>query len=75
MDLTFAVQGLGAHHLVTAGLAPGVHIIPKALDDAIAAAKLKSMGISLSAARREQEDDIAQWIEGMPTPWPSASST
>lgn len=66
MDLTFAVQGLGAHHLVTAGLAPGVHIIPKALDDAIAAAKLKSMGIELSEARLEQEDDIAQWIEGMP---------
>lgn len=66
MDLTFAVQGLGAHHLITASLAPGVHIIPKALDDAIAAAKLKSMGIELGAARLEQEDDIAQWIEGMP---------
>lgn len=66
MDLTFAVQGLGAHHLITAGLAPGVHIIPKALDDAIAAAKLESMGIELSEPRLEQEDDIAQWIEGMP---------
>lgn len=66
MDLTFAVQGLGAHHLVSAKLTRGVHIIPKALDDAIAAAKLKSMGISLSEARSEQEDDIGQWIEGMP---------
>lgn len=65
MDLTFAVQGLGAHYLVSEKLPPGVHIIPKALDDAIAAAKLKSMGISLSEARLEQEDDIAQWIEGM----------
>lgn len=69
MDLTFAVQGLGAHHLITANLAPGVvHIIPKALDDAIAAAKLESMGIELSRVRLEQEDDVDQWIEGMPTP-------
>ncbi|MEO5756075.1 MAG: adenosylhomocysteinase [Mesorhizobium sp.] len=66
MDLTFAVQGLGVHHLATADLPPGVHIIPKKLDDAIAAARLASMGINLGENRPEQEDDVAGWIEGMP---------
>lgn len=59
MDLTFAVQGVGAHHLVTAGLAPGVHVIPRELDDAIAAARLASLGIVLDPPRPEQDDDAA----------------
>lgn len=62
MDLTFAVQGLGAHHLITADLAPGVHVIPKELDDAIAAAKLTSLGVVLEDMRPEQEDDAANWL-------------
>lgn len=62
MDLTFAVQGIGAHHLVTAGLEPGVHIIPAELDDAIAAAKLASLGVELDPMRAEQEDDAADWL-------------
>ena len=66
MDLTFSVQGLGAHHLVTAGLAPGVHVLPKRLDDSIAAAHLASKGIQLDAGRPEQQDDIKSWIDGMP---------
>lgn len=57
MDLSFAVQGLGIHHLATATLAPGVHIIPKELDDAIAAAKLHSLGVRLAEARPDQADD------------------
>jgi len=62
MDLSFAVQGLGAHHLVTAGLAAGVHVIPAELDDAIAAAKLSSLGIQLGTIRADQRDDI-DWID------------
>ena len=50
MDLSFAVQALGTHHLVTNELAPGVHIIPRELDDAIAAAKLTSLGIRVGEA-------------------------
>lgn len=65
MDLTFAVQGLGAHHLVNAGLAPGVHIIPAVLDDAIAAAKLASLGVELDPVRPEQADDAADWIDAL----------
>lgn len=65
MDLTFAVQGLGVNHLVTGGLDAGVHVLPRELDDAIAAAKLASMGVVLDPMRPEQEDDAAAWIDGM----------
>jgi adenosylhomocysteinase len=48
MDLSFSVQALGARHLVVGQLTPGsVHVLPKELDDAIAAAKLKSLGVCL----------------------------
>lgn len=67
MDLTFAVQGLGAHHLINSKLPPGVHVLPKAVDDSIAAAKLTSMGIHLDHPRREQEDDFLDMIKGMAT--------
>lgn len=63
MDLTFAVKGLGAHHLVNTPMEAGVHILPKHVDDSIAAAKLASLGIALPRVRHEQEDDITQWIE------------
>lgn len=63
MDLTFAVQGLGAHYLVNTALEPGVHVLPRAVDDSIAAAKLASMGITLDAGRPEQADDQSDLIE------------
>lgn len=63
MDLTFAVQGLGAHHLINTPMPPGVHVLPKEVDDSIAEAKLRSMGIELDHQRQEQTDDIAQWVE------------
>lgn len=67
MDLTFAVQGLGAHYLVNQPMEPGVHILPKHIDDSIAAAKLHSMGIELDHPRPEQEDDFKEWLKGMQT--------
>lgn len=63
MDLTFAVQGLGAHYLVNTPMEAGVHVLPKSLDDSIAATKLASLGIALPKAREEQEDDLAKWVE------------
>ncbi|ABD54496.1 adenosylhomocysteinase [Jannaschia sp. CCS1] len=62
MDLTFAVQGLGAHYLVNTRMEPGVHVLPRAVDDSIAAAKLASMGITLEVARPEQADDVTGLI-------------
>lgn len=65
MDLTFAVQGLGAHYLVNSNMKSGVHVLPKSVDDSIAAAKLLSMGIQLESPRAEQEDDFKEWLKGM----------
>ncbi|MGA8296946.1 MAG: adenosylhomocysteinase [Acidimicrobiales bacterium] len=55
MDLSFAVQALGVHHLVTEELAPGVHVLPAELDDAIATAKLTSLGIRVGEPRAPQD--------------------
>ena len=63
MDLTFAVQGLGAHYLVNTPMENGVHVLPKTIDDSIAAAKLQSMGVTLDPARSEQKDNHAELIE------------
>lgn len=67
MDLTFSVQGLGAHHLVNTPLPPGVHVLPKEVDDSIASAMLAAKNIFLDAPRPEQEDDFKDWINGMPS--------
>ena len=67
MDLTFSVQGLGAHHLVNTPLPPGVHVLPKAVDDSIAGAMLAAKDIHLDAPRPEQEDDFKDWINGIPS--------
>lgn len=66
MDLTFSVQGLGAHHLINAGLKPGVHVLPKEVDDSIAAALLADKGIVLDVGRPEQQDDSQALIDRMP---------
>ncbi|MEM8925848.1 MAG: adenosylhomocysteinase [Actinomycetota bacterium] len=63
MDLSFAVQGLGCHHLAANDLQPGVHVIPKALDDAIAAAKLAAHGIGLDTPGDHQRDTVDEWLE------------
>jgi len=63
MDLTFAVQGLGLHHLARHALSRGVHVIPAELDDAIATAKLASLGVTLDKLQPDQRDDIAAFID------------
>lgn len=68
MDLSFAVQGAGVHHLATTDVEPGVHKIPAELDDAIAAAKLASLGLAVDVRRQDQADDVADWLPGMCQP-------
>lgn len=64
MDLSFAVQGLGVHHLATTVLEPGVHKIPRELDDSIAMARLASMGIGIDQLRDDQLDDTTARFMG-----------
>lgn len=67
MDLSFSVQGLGAHYLINNELEPGVHVLPKHVDDSIATARLADMGIQLDDPREEQKDNFSQWLKSIET--------
>ncbi|MBR5342439.1 MAG: adenosylhomocysteinase [Oscillospiraceae bacterium] len=58
MDMSFAVQALGAEYLANSRgrLAPGVHDFPRELDDAVARRKLKALGVEIDALTRAQEE-------------------
>lgn len=63
MDLSFSVQAMGLHTLITRDLPPGVHDLPVEVDRAIAAAKLASRGIHLDAPRDEQADTLSSLLD------------
>ena len=58
MDMSFAVQALGAEYLVCnrGRLAAGVYDFPRELDDAVARRKLKALGVGIDSLSREQKD-------------------
>ena len=58
MDMSFAVQALGAEYLSQnrGSLAPGVHAFPRELDDAVARRKLRALGVEIDALSREQKE-------------------
>lgn len=66
MDLSFADQALAAEHVVTQGrtLAPGVHTLPRALDEAVARLKLEAMGIELETLTEAQQRYLGGWRTG-----------
>jgi S-adenosylhomocysteine hydrolase len=41
-----------------------VHVIPEELDNAIAVAKLRSLGISLTQTRANQKEDVKEMMDG-----------
>ena len=57
MDMSFAIQALGAEYLVkNRGKLPNTVIrFPRELDEAVAARKLKAMGVEIDSLSREQE--------------------
>ena len=63
MDLTFAVQASALHYLAThAGSLPaGVNVLPPAIDEGIARAKLESLGIGIDRLTPAQTEFMAQW--------------
>ena len=58
MDMSFAVQALGAEYLAQnrGRIAPGVLDFPRELDDAVARRKLKAMGVAIDTLSREQKE-------------------
>jgi adenosylhomocysteinase len=66
MDMSFANQALACEYLVKhkGSLAPGLHPIPKEIDQSIARLKLAAMGIDIDTLTPEQIDYINTWTAG-----------
>jgi adenosylhomocysteinase len=65
MDLTFAIQALCAYRLANerASMENRVHLLPKEIDDEVAATKLDAVGMGVDALTPEQEEFLSGWRE------------
>src|ERR687898_18046 len=65
MDLTFAIQALCAHRLAKehASMENKVHLLPREIDDEVAAMKLDAVGMGVDTLTPEQEGFLADWRE------------
>ncbi len=66
MDMSFSTQALATEYVINqAGkLSAHVHNVPKEIEDWVATAKLKSMGIAIDKLTPEQAKYLASWQEG-----------
>jgi adenosylhomocysteinase len=66
MDMSFANQALSVEYLVKhkGTLAPGVHLLPKEVDQEIASLKLRALGVSIDTLTAEQLEYITSWETG-----------
>src|SRR5919204_5738572 len=66
MDLTFSTMALAVEHLVRAGpgLGPGVHPVPRALDERVARHKLQALGAACDELTAAQRAYRASWRTG-----------
>ena len=66
MDLSFCGQALAAEYAVKhqEGLEAKMHVLPKEIDDGIAALKLEAMGVSKDSLTAEQKKYLDSWEEG-----------
>jgi adenosylhomocysteinase len=64
MDMSFAHQVLAVEHLVHDGaaLGPGVHPVPRRLDQEVARLKLASLGVEIDTLRPDQADYLRGWL-------------
>ena len=62
MDMSFANQVLAVEHLVGAGLGPGVHPVPEAVDREVARLKLASLGVEIDSLSDEQAAYLRGWL-------------
>jgi len=66
MDMSFANQVLAVEHLVSAGLGPGVHPVPDAVDREVARLKLASLGVEIDTLSEEQAAYLRGWLASGP---------
>ena len=66
MDMSFANQALSVEYLVKKKgiLPPGVHLLPKEVDQEIASLKLKALGVAIDTLTAEQMEYISSWETG-----------
>ena len=64
MDMSFATQALTTEFMVKNKMSVGVHEVPDEVEDWIAVAKLKSMGIGIDELTEEQKEYLASWEMG-----------
>jgi adenosylhomocysteinase len=66
MDMSFANQALSAEYLVKnkGKLEPGVHLLPKEVDQEIAGLKLRALGMSIDTLTSEQIEYMTSWETG-----------
>jgi adenosylhomocysteinase len=66
MDMSFALQALSVEHLIKnrEDLAPGVHPVPKEVDEAVAWAALRASDVSIDTLTDVQCDYLSGWKEG-----------
>ena len=66
MDMSFALQALSVEHLIKNrdNLKPGVHPVPKEVDEAVAWAALRASGVTIDALTDQQCAYLSEWKEG-----------
>ena len=66
MDMSFANQALSVEYLIKnkGTLSPGVHLLPKEVDQEIASLKLRALGVSIDTLTAEQLEYISSWETG-----------
>jgi len=64
MDMSFANQALAVKYINDSSLKPGVHKIPKEIDERVAKLKLETMGIEIDELTSRQKKYLTSWEEG-----------
>ncbi len=61
MDLSLALQLRALDYLAATDLAPGVHLLPKSIDDEVAASQLRAAGVTIDQATDAQIEAARRW--------------
>jgi adenosylhomocysteinase len=66
MDMSFSIQALALEHLVknSQKLGPGVHTVPREMDEEVARLALRTMGLGIDSLTHEQREYLESWNEG-----------